>query len=45
MDYVQSEVVDTQPDVIEQGLITDQYNTEGSVCHQTMNFHLIQYTW
>ena len=41
MDYVQSGVVDTQPDVIEQGLITDQYNTEGSVCHQTMNFHLI----
>lgn len=30
MDYVKSEVVDTQPDVIEQGLITDQYNTEAA---------------
>ncbi|RMX54135.1 hypothetical protein pdam_00017386 [Pocillopora damicornis] len=30
MDYVQSEVVDTQPDVIEQGLIIDQYNTEAA---------------
>ena len=38
MDDVQIELVDTKPDVIEQGFVTNLYNTEGIIVfHMIMN--------
>lgn len=32
MDDVQNDLVKTQQDVTQQGVVNDQYNTEGNVC-------------
>ena len=41
MDDVQNDLVKTQKDVTQQGVVNDQYNTEGNVCYLALNLCLI----